>query len=78
MDKKPKKAILKASDLRKEPKLFCMLKFHNDLPMVPCEQKLLAYPFDSERFCEYKTSSLESESIPELLLPLDLGIKVDR
>lgn len=57
--------------------MYCPLKFHNTLPMVPCEQKLMAFPFDPERFIKYSLNSLETVYYPSLLLPLDLGINVD-
>lgn len=57
--------------------MFVPLKFHNNLPMIPCEQKLMAYPFDPERFTKYSLSSLEAKHAPSLFLPLDLGITVD-
>lgn len=57
--------------------MFCPLKFHNCLPMVPCEQKLMAFPFDQERFIKYSLTSLEAQYSPSLLLPLDLGVTVD-
>lgn len=45
--------------------------------MIPCEQKLMAYPFDPERFTKYSLTSLEVKHSPSLFLPLDLGIPVD-
>ena len=45
--------------------------------MVPCEQKLMAFPFDSERFIRYSLTSLEAQYSPSILLPLDLGVTVD-
>ena len=57
--------------------MYCPLKFHNCLPMVPCEQKLMAFPFDSERFIKYSLTTLEAQYSPPLLLPLDLGVTVD-
>jgi hypothetical protein len=67
----------KPAEFRKECKMYCPLKFHNNLPQVPCEQKLMAFPFDSERFVRYSLTSLEAQHTPPLLLPLDLGVAVD-
>mmetsp|Transcript_13372 Transcript_13372/g.19523 ORF Transcript_13372/g.19523 Transcript_13372/m.19523 type:complete len:370 (+) Transcript_13372:1432-2541(+) len=71
------KRVRKPSEFRKESKLICPLRFHNPLPMVPSEQKLMAYPFPSDRFTKYSLTSLEAQYSTPLLLPLDLGINVD-
>ncbi|CAG9310933.1 unnamed protein product [Blepharisma stoltei] len=65
------------NDFRKDPKFCHPFRFHNQLPMVPCEQKLMAYPFDQDRFTKYSLTSLEANYTPPLLLPLDLGIPID-
>lgn len=73
-DKKSKKY---PSDFRKDPKFVLPLRFHNQLPMIPCEQKLMAYPFEPDRFTKYALTSLEANYSIPLLLPLDLGIPID-
>lgn len=45
--------------------------------MVLCEQKLLAFPFDPDRFIKYQLTTLETDLKPKIMPTLDLGVHVD-
>jgi hypothetical protein len=45
--------------------------------MVLCEQKLLAFPFDPDRFIKYRLTTLEADLKPKIMSTLDLGVHVD-
>lgn len=47
------------------------------MPDVPFDPKFLAYPFDANRFINYKPTSLEKNYKWELLTENDLGVKID-
>ena len=53
------------------------MKFRNNLPDVPFDPKLLAYPFDPERHIRYKTTSLERNYQHALLTEPHLGLAGD-
>lgn len=55
----------------------CNVRHANNLPDVPFDPKLLAYPFESDRFTRYKGTSLESATNLGIRTEPDLGIHVD-
>lgn len=56
----------------------CKLKYMNRLPDIPFDPKLLAYPFDPQRFFKYTANSLDRtykwtmHNEPSLALPIHL------
>ena len=57
--------------------LVCKVKYQNNLPDIPFDPKFLEYPFDSQRFVNYKPTSLERNYKFELQVEHDMGIFVD-
>ena len=57
--------------------LICRVKYGNTLPDIPFDPKFLAYPFDPQRFVNYKATSLEKDYKFELQTESDMGITVD-
>lgn len=53
------------------------VKFGNTLPDLPFDPKFIAYPFSSNRFVEYSTTSLEKNYKYEILTEIDLGVDVE-
>jgi len=51
--------------------------YHNTLPDPPLEPKFLEYQFDSNRYTEYKTNTLENQHKIALHVPRNLGIHID-
>ncbi|XP_065211528.1 RNA polymerase II-associated factor 1 homolog [Planococcus citri] len=52
-------------------------KYCNTLPDIPFDAKFLKYPFENNRFMEYKPTSLERNYKYEVLAELDLGVFID-
>lgn len=57
--------------------LICRIKYQNKLPDIPFEPKSVVYPFDSNRYIEYKSTSLEKNFKWDILNEQDLGIRID-
>lgn len=57
--------------------LICRVKYNNTLPDFPFDPKFITYPFDSNRFVEYKPTSLEKNHKHDLLTEHDLGVNID-
>ena len=57
--------------------MICRVKYGNTLPDIPFDPKFLAYPFDPQRFVNYKATSLEKDYKFELQTESDMGITVD-
>lgn len=57
--------------------LKCKIKYQNNLPDVPFEPKSLAYPFDSNRYINYKPTTLEKQFKWDILNEQDMGIRID-
>jgi RNA polymerase II-associated factor 1 len=55
----------------------CRVKYNNTLPDIPFDPKFLAYPFDMNRYVQYKPTSLEKNFKSELLTEHDLGIPIE-
>lgn len=53
------------------------VKYNNNLPDIPFDAKFIAYPFESNRFVEYKATSLEKNYRHEMLTEVDLGVNID-
>lgn len=53
------------------------IKFTNTLPDIPFDAKFIAYPFEANRFIQYKPTSLEKNYKHELLTEPDLGVTID-
>jgi len=55
----------------------CNVKYTNTLPDIPFDAKFIAYPFEANRFIQYKPTSLERNYKHELLTEPDLGVTID-
>ncbi|XP_075243041.1 RNA polymerase II-associated factor 1 homolog [Convolutriloba macropyga] len=55
----------------------CRVKYNNTLPDIPFDPKFVAYPFDMNRYVQYKPTSLEKSFKSELLTEVDLGIPIE-
>jgi len=55
----------------------CNVKYTNTLPDIPFDAKFIAYPFEANRFIQYKPTSLERNTKNELLTEADLGVTID-
>ncbi|XP_038642014.1 RNA polymerase II-associated factor 1 homolog [Scyliorhinus canicula] len=55
----------------------CRVKYCNSLPDIPFDPKFVTYPFDPNRFVQYKATSLEKQHKHELLTEPDLGVVID-
>ena len=65
------------SHLRADSKFMAEFRFYNPLPEIPSEQKLLAFPFSSDRFTKFQFTGLESTIQHKILVPQDVGVAVD-
>ncbi|KAJ8308672.1 hypothetical protein KUTeg_013546 [Tegillarca granosa] len=57
--------------------LVCRVKYNNTLPDIPFDPKFITYPFESNRFVDYKPTSLERSYKYDLLTEHDLGVTID-
>ncbi|XP_043918042.1 RNA polymerase II-associated factor 1 homolog [Protopterus annectens] len=57
--------------------IVCRVKYCNTLPDIPFDPKFITYPFDQNRFVQYKATSLEKQHRHELLTEPDLGVTID-
>lgn len=57
--------------------MICRVKYCNTLPDIPHDLKFIIYPFDPDRFIQYKTTSLERNYRYEVLTEHDLGVSID-
>ncbi|KAM4687143.1 RNA polymerase II-associated factor 1 homolog [Rhinophrynus dorsalis] len=55
----------------------CRVKYCNTLPDIPFDPKFITYPFDQNRFVQYKATSLEKQHKHDLLTEPDLGVTID-
>lgn len=53
------------------------VKYNNSLPDIPFDAKFIAYPFESNRFVDYKPTTLEKNYKHEMLTEVDLGVNID-
>lgn len=53
------------------------VKYGNTLPDLPFDPKFISYPFSSNRFVEYSTTSLEKNFKYDVLSEIDLGVDVE-
>lgn len=60
-----------------KPEFVCRVKYNNHLPDIPFDAKFVAYPFEANRFVQYKPTSLEKNYRHELLTEVDLGVNID-
>lgn len=61
----------------RKSELVCRVKYCNTLPDIPFDPKFITYPFLSNRFVEYKPTSLERNYKHDLLTEHDLGVTID-
>ncbi|KAF8774877.1 RNA polymerase II-associated factor 1 like protein [Argiope bruennichi] len=61
----------------KKSDLVCRVKYCNTLPDIPFDPKFITYPFSSNRYVEYKPTSLERNYKHDLLTEHDLGVTID-
>uniref|UniRef100_F6YZE6 RNA polymerase II-associated factor 1 homolog n=1 Tax=Ciona intestinalis TaxID=7719 RepID=F6YZE6_CIOIN len=57
--------------------LVTRVKYCNTLPDIPFDPKFIRYPFDANRFVDYKPTSLEKQHKTELHTDHDLGVVID-
>ncbi|XP_052869222.1 RNA polymerase II-associated factor 1 homolog [Anopheles cruzii] len=57
--------------------LICRVKYCNTLPDIPFDLKFITYPFENDRFIQYKPTSLERNYRYEVLTEHDLGVTID-
>lgn len=57
--------------------LVTRVKYCNTLPDIPFDPKFIRYPFDANRFVEYKPTSLEKQHKTELHTDHGLGVIID-
>ncbi|XP_053328508.1 RNA polymerase II-associated factor 1 homolog [Spea bombifrons] len=55
----------------------CRVKYCNSLPDIPFDPKFITYPFDQNRFVQYKATSLEKQHKHDLLTEPDLSVTID-
>jgi len=55
----------------------CVMKYTNFLPDIPFDAKFISYPFEANRFIQYKPTSLERNYRYDLLTEPDLGVTID-
>jgi len=67
----------KADRERLKEGFHCNVKYTNTLPDIPFDAKFIAYPFEANRFIQYKPTSLERNTRHELLTEADLGVTID-
>jgi RNA polymerase II-associated factor 1 len=53
------------------------VKYSNNLPDIPFDLKFLTFPFEIDRFTQYKPTSLERNYKFEVLSEHDLGVSID-
>ena len=53
------------------------MKYCNTLPDLPFDTKFISYPFASNRFVNYSTTSLERNYLYDVLTEADLGVDVE-
>ncbi|PVD25632.1 hypothetical protein C0Q70_13291 [Pomacea canaliculata] len=61
----------------KRSDLVCRVKYNNTLPDIPFDPKFITYPFESNRFYQYKPTSLERTFKYDLLTEHDLDVTID-
>uniref|UniRef100_A0A4X2L826 RNA polymerase II-associated factor 1 homolog n=1 Tax=Vombatus ursinus TaxID=29139 RepID=A0A4X2L826_VOMUR len=63
--------------LQERSGVVCRVKYCNSLPDIPFDPKFITYPFDQNRFVQYKATSLEKQHKHDLLTEPDLGVTID-
>lgn len=63
--------------VEKRSELVCRVKYNNTLPDIPFDPKFITYPFESNRFIQYKPTSLERTYKYDMLTEHDLGVTID-
>ena len=53
------------------------IKYQNNLPDIPFDPKSIKYPFDPNRFIQFKSTTLEKNFKWEILNEQDLGVRID-
>lgn len=62
---------------KKNEGFVCVMKYTNYLPDIPFDAKFISYPFEANRFIQYKATSLERNYKNDLLTEPDLGVTID-
>lgn len=70
-----KRAVARPQEKRSE--LITRVKYCNTLPDIPFDLKFITYPFENDRFIQYKPTSLERNYRYEVLTEHDLGVTID-
>lgn len=55
----------------------CRIKYQNNLPDIPFDPKFISYPFDSNRFIQFNSTTLEKNFKWDILNEQDLGVRID-
>lgn len=63
--------------LHQHPDLLCRIRYQNNLPDIPFEPKSIAYPFEANRYVQYKSTTLEKNYKWDILNEQDLGVRID-
>ncbi len=53
------------------------IKYQNNLPDIPFDPKSIKYPFDPNRFIQFKSTTLEKNFKWDILNEQDLGVRID-
>lgn len=75
-DSSRKEAARREHKERKEG-FVCVIKYTNFLPDIPFDAKFVGFPFETNRFIQYKPTSLERNYKNDLLTEPDLGVTID-
>lgn len=57
--------------------LVCRIKYQNNLPDIPFDPKSIIYPFDANRYIQFKSTTLEKNYKWDILNEQDLGVRID-
>lgn len=63
--------------MKRRSDFICRVKYGNNLPDIPFDLKFLNFPFETDRFTQYKPTSLERNYKFEVLSEHDLGVTID-
>ncbi|OXA56800.1 RNA polymerase II-associated factor 1 homolog [Folsomia candida] len=77
IEKRPSRSIGGSGSTERRSELVTRVKYGNTLPDLPFDPKFISYPFSSNRFVEYSTTSLEKNFKYDVLSEIDLGVDVE-
>ena len=62
-----------AEQHRRDTPFVCKIKFHNNLPDLPCDPKMLTARLDTHKLSQFKLTQLELALRPDLVSEMDPG-----